>query len=342
MKFIDEATITIQSGDGGAGCVSFRRERFIPKGGPNGGDGGRGGDVILKVAPEKRTLYHLRSQTHFKAKNGKSGLGSNKTGKSGDDLVIELPPGALVSDPETGDLIIDMVAPGATFVIAQGGLGGQGNARFKTSTHRAPRFAQPGEPGQNRTIKIDLKLLADVGIIGLPNAGKSTLISVMSSAKPKIGNYPFTTLVPNLGVVQAPWGEPFVAADIPGLIEGAHKGAGLGARFLRHIERTRMLIHLIDASEIDPDNPLQPYESIMGELEKYAQKLAAKPQVIALNKLDMDGAESLAGAFMDAMKDALVVQISAATGAGLDTLKREVVKVLDMIAEKNDNEAFQE
>ncbi len=342
MKFIDEATITVQSGDGGAGCVSFRRERFIPKGGPNGGDGGHGGDVILKVAPEKRTLYHLRSRTHFKAKRGTNGLGSNKTGKSGDDLIIELPPGALVTDAETGDLIKDLVEPGTTFVIAKGGRGGLGNSRFKSSTRRTPRFAQPGEPGQTRTIKIDLKLLADVGIIGLPNAGKSTLISVLSSAKPKIGNYPFTTLVPNLGVVKTPWGEPFVAADIPGLIEGAHKGAGLGARFLRHIERTRILIHLIDASQIDPDNPLKAYESIMDELEKYAEKLAAKPQIIALNKLDMEQSGPLARVFMDAMKASTIVQISAATGTGLDKLKSEVVKALDLMAKTRDDEHHQE
>ncbi len=333
MKFIDEATIIVQSGDGGAGCVSFRRERFIPKGGPDGGDGGHGGDVIFKACAGKRTLFDLRTRKHFRAKNGTAGQGSRKTGRSGSDLVIELPPGALLSDPETGRLIKDLVDPDETFVIAKGGIGGLGNARFKSSKNRTPRYAQPGEPGQTLTVKIDLKLIADVGIIGMPNAGKSTLISVMSSAKPKIGNYPFTTLTPNLGVVQTSWGEPFVAADIPGLIEGAHEGAGLGSRFLRHIERTRILVHLVDASEIDPDDPLKAYKTIKKELERYSGKLAQKPQILALNKMDLPGMESLAKQFEDAIRPLNVLRISAAAAKGLDTLKSEVVKSLERLKE---------
>ena len=238
MKFVDEAIITVQSGNGGSGCVSFRRERFIPRGGPDGGDGGAGGDVILLASPRKRTLHHFQYKKNFKAPNGAHGQGKQKTGKTGEDLTIEVPPGTLVTCIDSGEILKDLTKPDKTFILAKGGRGGQGNIHFKTSTRRAPRFAQPGEPGQTLTVKLELKLLADVGIIGLPNAGKSTLISTISSARPKIGNYPFTTLTPNLGVVQNPKGEPFIIADIPGLIEGAHQGAGLGTRFLRHIEST--------------------------------------------------------------------------------------------------------
>ncbi len=244
MKFFDEAFITVQSGNGGRGCVSFRREKFIPRGGPDGGDGGKGGDVILKSTSHRRTLYQFRYRREFKAKNGGHGQGRQKTGKNSDDLIIEIPPGTLVKDAETNDIIKDFTQPGESFIIAKGGRGGRGNTRFKTSTHRTPRFAQPGESGQFLKLKLELKLIADVGLIGLPNAGKSTLISVISSATPKIADYPFTTLTPNLGVVQTGWGKPFVVADIPGLIKGAHKGVGLGMRFLRHIERT----HITDSS----------------------------------------------------------------------------------------------
>ena len=231
MKFIDEAIITIQSGNGGAGCVSFRRERFIPKGGPDGGDGGKGGDVILRTTAHKRTLYHLQYKKHFKAANGSAGGGKNKTGSNGQNLSIEIPPGTVVVNNETGETIKDFVQADESYTVAMGGRGGQGNARFKSSTNRAPRFAQPGEAGVTLVLKLELKLLADVGLVGLPNAGKSTLIRAVSAAKPKIGSYPFTTLTPNLGVVHTKWSEPFVVADIPGLIEGAHQGAGLGIRF---------------------------------------------------------------------------------------------------------------
>jgi GTP-binding protein len=329
VKFIDEAMITVQSGDGGKGCLSFRREKFIPRGGPDGGDGGKGGDIILSTTSRKRTLYQFRYQRHFKAKNGAHGQGKQKTGKKGRSLTIELPPGTLVIDADTGHLIKDLVDTGETIVILKGGRGGQGNTRFKTSTHRTPRFAQPGEPGETRTLKLELKLLADVGIIGLPNAGKSTLIAAISSARPKIANYPFTTLTPSLGVVQTDWAEPFVVADIPGLIKGAHQGTGLGIKFLRHIERTRILVHLIDVSSIDPDDPLQEYQTINQELVMYDEKLMQKPQIVVLNKLDLPGVRKAAEIFQSAVKDKKVAFISALTGQGLEQLKSQIVQLLD-------------
>lgn len=329
MKFIDEAIITVQSGDGGKGCLSFRREKFIPRGGPDGGDGGKGGDIILSTTSRKRTLYQFRFQRHFKAKNGAHGQGKKKTGKNGLNLTIELPPGTLVIDADTGHLIKDLVDTGETFVILNGGRGGQGNTRFKTSTHRTPRFAQPGEPGETRTLKLELKLLADVGIIGLPNAGKSTLIAAISAARPKIANYPFTTLTPSLGVVQTDWAEPFVVADIPGLIKGAHQGTGLGIKFLRHIERTRILVHLIDVSSIDPDDPLREYHTINQELVMYDEKLVQKPQIVVLNKLDLPGVRKAAEIFQSALKDKKVFLISALTGQGLEQLKSQIVQLLD-------------
>ena len=331
MKLIDEATITVQSGKGGSGCVSFRREKFVPKGGPDGGDGGRGGDVILRVSPRKRTLQQFRYKRHFQAQNGAPGLGSNKTGKAGEPIVIEIPPGTLVRDAETGELIKDFVNPGDVLVIAVGGRGGQGNTRFKSSTHRTPRFAQPGEPGNTLTLHLDLKLLADVGIIGLPNAGKSTLIRAMTSARPKIGDYPFTTLIPNLGVVETGWAEPFVVADIPGLIEGAHEGAGLGIRFLKHVERTRILVHLIDVLGVSRETPLAGYEAVNRELSSYSQALAAKPQIVALNKLDQPGAEAAADRFRSALGDGDVLKISAAKRSGIDGLISRIVHILDNI-----------
>lgn len=333
MKFIDEATIIVQSGDGGRGCVSFRRERFIPRGGPDGGDGGDGGDVILKTTSHKRTLYHLQNKKHYKAANGAHGQGSQKTGRSGADLILELPPGTIVSDADTGEILHDLVEPEQQVVIARGGRGGQGNTRFKSSTNRSPRFAQPGEPGRTLTIKLELKLLADVGLIGLPNAGKSTLISALSAAQPKIANYPFTTLTPNLGVVKGDGEEPFVVADIPGLIEGAHAGAGLGIRFLRHVERTRLLVHLIDASALDSENPLAPYDTVNQELLMYSATLAEKPQLVVLNKLDIDGAEALADAFSAKLHKCKAIRISAATHQGLKQLISDMVQKLEHLDE---------
>jgi len=333
VKFIDEATIIIQSGDGGRGCVSFRRERFIPRGGPDGGDGGHGGNVVFKTTSHKRTLYHLQFKKHYKAANGAHGQGSQKTGRGGVDLVLELPPGTIVTDAESGDILFDLVAPESQVIVARGGRGGQGNTRFKSSTHRAPRFAQPGEPGQTLTLKLELKLLADVGIIGLPNAGKSTLVSTLSAAQPKIANYPFTTLTPNLGVVKGHGDEPFVVADIPGLIEGAHEGAGLGIRFLRHVERTRMLVHLIDASMLDPEIPLAPYHTVNEELSKYSEALAKKPQLVVLNKLDVEGAEALADAFCRSLDGRDVLRMSAATHQGVQQLISAMVNQLECVDE---------
>lgn len=333
MKFIDEASIVVQSGDGGRGCVSFRREKFIPKGGPDGGDGGNGADVVFQAVNRRRTLYHFRNRKLFKAKNGAPGLGRRKTGKSGETLVVEVPPGTLAYDEETGVLIKDFARIGESLVMAKGGRGGQGNARFKSSTHRAPRFAQPGEEGQTRQLKLELKLLADVGIIGLPNAGKSTLISVISSARPKIANYPFTTLTPTIGVVKGDWGEAFAVADIPGLIEGAHSGTGLGIQFLKHVERTSLLVHLVDASEIDANHPLQNYETINRELALYSQNLARKPQIVVLNKLDLPGTENVLRQFKKALSDKLVLGISAVTRKGTATLVQTLTTELDRMHE---------
>ncbi len=330
MKFIDEVFITVQSGDGGRGCVSFRREKFIPRGGPDGGDGGKGGDVTLQSTSRRRTLYPFRFRRQFKAKNGVHGQGKQKTGKNGEGLTIEIPPGTLVSDAESDELLIDFTQPGESFVIAEGGRGGQGNSRFKSSIKRAPRYAQPGESGRFLKLKLELKLLADVGIIGLPNAGKSTLISVISSATPKIADYPFTTLDPILGVVQPDQEESFVVADIPGLIEGAHRGAGLGIRFLRHIERTRILVHLVDASNIDPQNPLADYETINGELVQYNPLLMEKPQILVLNKMDIPGTGQIAEIIQAAVKDRPVMVISAATRQGIEALKLKLVELLDI------------
>jgi len=334
VKFIDETIITVRSGDGGKGCVSFRREKHVPRGGPDGGDGGKGGDVVLKATNRKRTLYDFRFKREFKASSGSHGQGKQRTGKNGEDLIIHIPPGTLIIDAETGETLNDLVAPEQTFVVVHGGEGGRGNARFKTATNRAPRYAQPGRPGQMRSVKLELKLIADVGLVGLPNAGKSTLISAISSARPKIADYPFTTLTPNLGVVQTGSGEPFIVADIPGLIEGAHKGAGLGTRFLRHIERTRMLVHLIDASAIDDTRPMDAFETIDTELSRYGRNLAAKPRIIALNKVDLPGAAEAANAMLAALDPKNGLKISALTGKGLAQLKTRIVQMLD---EPNEN-----
>jgi GTP-binding protein len=327
VKFIDEAVITVQSGKGGKGCVSFRREKYIPRGGPDGGDGGKGGDVVFRTISQKRTLYDFRFKKLFKAENGAGGESNQKTGKKGKDLVIEIPPGTLISDAGTGVILKDMVDPDVVFVAAAGGRGGQGNKKFATSTHRTPRFAQPGGDSDTLILKLELKLIADVGIIGLPNAGKSTLISAISSATPKIADYPFTTLTPVLGVVKYGKGEPFVVADIPGLIEGAHKGAGLGMQFLKHIERTSMLIHLIDASAINPDSPLSGYNIVKRELDLYGKNLAEKPSLVVLNKLDITGAKETADIFIEQAGNIKVLTISAATGLGINKLKQKMASL---------------
>ncbi len=324
MKFVDEAIITVKSGDGGRGCTSFRRERYIEKGGPDGGDGGDGGNVILKTDPGKRTLYDYRRQKLLKAKNGQPGQGKQKHGKNGTHCTLLLPPGTIVSNAETNEVLIDLTLDDDEFIIARGGMGGRGNKRFASATKRAPRHSQPGTPGVELKLKLELKLLADVGLVGLPNAGKSTLISSISKARPKIADYPFTTLTPILGMVEAPYGEPFAVADIPGLIEGAHEGIGLGINFLKHIERTGILVHLIDVSQIDIENPLAAFNLINNELSKYSRILAEKTQIIALNKIDLTDTQAKVDAFKLALKDFKVLTLSAATGEGT----KELVKLL--------------
>jgi GTP-binding protein len=338
VKFVDEALITVLSGSGGRGCISFRREKFIPRGGPDGGDGGKGGDVALRAAAGKRTLYDFRHQKHFKAQNGQPGQGRQKTGRDGKDLVIDLPPGTLIRDAETDRVLADLVEAGQMVVVAEGGRGGQGNTRFKSATHRTPRLAQPGEPGQRVVLKLELKLIADVGIIGLPNAGKSTLIRAISSANPKIGDYPFTTLTPNLGVVRDRNNHPFVVADIPGLIAGAHKGIGVGIRFLRHIERSGLLVHLIDTAQIDPNAPLEVHRVVNTELSLFGHGLIDKPQIVVLNKMDLPGTAETARLFESAFKGAPVLRISAATGVGIDRL---VAYLSRQICNRDSSDAIQ-
>jgi GTP-binding protein len=333
VKFIDEAIITVESGDGGRGCVSFRREKHVPRGGPDGGDGGKGGDVILKSTSRRRTLFPFQLKRQFKAKNGAHGQGKQKTGRNGKNLIIEIPPGTLVKDADTNEVLKDFTAVGESFIVVRGGRGGLGNARFKTSTNRTPRYAQPGEEGQSQRLKLELKLLADVGIIGLPNAGKSTLISKLSSATPKIGDYPFTTLTPTLGVVETGWGDPFVVADIPGLIEGAHEGAGLGTQFLRHIERTRVLIHLIDAGTIDREHPLDQFKAVNRELKSFNPQLTQKPQIVTLNKMDLPAAQEAADLFAAALDTEPVILISAIKKTGI---KRLVSRILELLDEPGD------
>jgi len=335
VKFIDEATIYVKSGDGGRGCVSFRREKFIPRGGPDGGDGGKGGDVSFKTSSQKRTLYQFQHKKHYHARNGSGGLGKKKTGKNGPDIEIIIPAGTLVKKADTGELIKDFTTPNETYCIAKGGIGGRGNARFKSSTHRTPRFAQPGEPGESLTLKLELKLLADVGIIGFPNAGKTTLIRALTSARPKVGNYPFTTLTPNLGVAMTSYSEPFVMADVPGLIAGAHEGTGLGIQFLKHIERTRFLIHLIDASAIDINKPLEGYQAINNELNTFSKKLLEKPQIIVLNKLDLANTREPSEIFQTALNEKHIECISAETGKGIDQLMGRIETQLAKINDES-------
>ena len=321
MKFVDQVLIEARSGDGGRGCVSFRREKFVEMGGPDGGDGGRGGDIYFIVDPSLTTLLDFRYQRHHRAKNGMPGLGKDMHGKSGDDLYLNVPQGTLIYDDETGEQLLDLMETGAQVLFLKGGIGGRGNARFKTSTNRAPRHAQPGMPGEVRQLRLELKLLADVGLIGLPNAGKSTLISVISAAKPKISDYPFTTLVPNLGVVDL-GDRTMVVADIPGLIEGASEGHGLGTRFLRHVERTDLFLHLIDLSTLQTGDPVENFGLINTELERYDPKLASKPQLVVFTKIDIpevkEQAEVLKAEFIGQGHE--VFLISAVTREGVKEL----------------------
>ncbi len=324
----DEATIYVKSGDGGNGLVSFRREKFVPLGGPSGGNGGKGGNVILRADPHLNTLLPFKTKVHFKAERGGHGGSSNKQGKTGADTVIPVPPGTAVYHRDTGELLADLVEPGEEAVIARGGRGGRGNAVFKSATNQAPRVAENGEPGEELWLRLELKLIADAGIVGVPNAGKSTLLAAASRARPKIADYPFTTLVPNLGAVVVD-NRDFVLADIPGLIEGAHAGAGLGDRFLRHIERTRMLIHLLNG--LSPD-PVGDYEAINAELQLFNPLLAGKPQVVVLNKMDLPEVR----ATWPQVRDQLIARgvgeplaISAITGEEVPALLRRVATALE-------------
>jgi GTP-binding protein len=339
MKFIDEVRIKVEAGDGGRGCVSFRREKYVPKGGPDGGDGGDGADVVVVADAQLTTLLDLRYQKLYRAGRGGHGRGKEQHGRRGEDRLILVPVGTVIRDAEDGLVLADLKAPGERVVVAKGGRGGKGNAHFVSSTNRSPRQAQPGLPGEERELDVELRLLADVGIIGLPNAGKSTLIAAISAARPKIAAYPFTTLVPNLGVVSYGEGRSYVVADIPGLIEGAYRGEGLGHKFLKHVSRTSLLIHLIDASKIAEQDPLAAWRAINRELELFDPALAAKPQIVVANKIDLPEGRAKIGLLEQLLASRFLpfCAISAATGEGVRALKRLVgVKLEEAKAEKGE------
>jgi GTP-binding protein len=329
MKFVDEATIDVAAGAGGAGCASFRREKFIPFGGPNGGDGGRGGSIYAVGDLNLNTLIDYRYARRHEAKNGEAGRGSDQFGAAAEDIVLRMPVGTILTDVETGEVVAELMKPGERVLICKGGDGGFGNLHFKTSTNRAPRQKTPGWPGEARKLKLELRVLADVGLLGMPNAGKSTLIAAISNAKPKIADYPFTTLHPNLGVVRVAPEKSFVVADVPGLIEGASEGAGLGLQFLRHLQRTRLLLHMVDVAPFDPAvDPVQQARAIVAELKKYDPKLAAKPRWLVLNKIDMLPAgerEARAKEIVRRLRwKGPVFQISALARQGLEPLVHAV------------------
>lgn len=331
MQFIDQAQVEVEGGSGGDGMVAFRREKYVPAGGPSGGNGGNGGSVIFKANAQLQTLLDFRYSRRFKAPDGQRGGPKNMTGASGEDLIVEVPCGTAVYDLETDELLGDLIRSEETLCVASGGKGGLGNRYFLSNRNRAPEHALPGLPGEVRSLRLELKLLAEVGIIGLPNAGKSTLISALSAARPKIADYPFTTLVPNLGVVRKPSGDGTVFADIPGLIEGAHAGQGLGYDFLRHIERTRLLLHLVDATAADP---IADYHTIQAELTAYDRGLADRPQILALNKLDACGPDQSVAAIAAELSELTqqpVFQISAVARSGLDELLNAVWQALDQL-----------
>ncbi len=338
MRFIDEVTLTVKAGDGGNGAVAFRRERFRPKGGPAGGDGGKGGDVVLRVDTNLSTLLDLRYRQKVQAKNGAPGQGKDRHGRGGESAVIRVPQGTVVFDHETGEQVGDLVDTAQSMIIARGGAGGRGNMRFVTSTNRAPRRAEPGVPGEAIVIRLELKLLADVGLVGLPNVGKSTLVSRLSRAKPEIADYPFTTLVPNLGVVEIGPGASFVMADIPGLVRGASEGAGLGARFLRHIQRTAVLLHMVAPDPAGENDLLDDYDALLKELEAFDPQLAGRPSMVGINKIDLPTARQAEPALRRALHQRGIdlVVFSAATGEGLDGLKRRLV---DLMNEMKQSEA---
>jgi len=340
--FVDEAKIFVKAGDGGNGCVAFRREKYVPRGGPSGGDGGHGGSIYLEANSNDNTLLRYRYNREFKADRGRHGEGSSCTGHSGADLILQVPMGTLVFDDQSGATIVDLASPGQRVLIAHGGRGGRGNQHFAKPWHQAPREHEDGFPGEGRHLRLELKLLADVGLVGYPNAGKSTLISVISAAHPKIANYPFTTLEPNLGVVNADGGtgghgtelgRTFVVADLPGLIEGAHEGAGLGIRFLRHVERTRLLVHLIDTSDSNADDPVHSFAVINGELEAFSASLIEKPMIVVATKLDATTDRARLEALRDSCQQRNLEfhSISAAAGDGVKDLVRSIADALDKI-----------
>ncbi|MBI1894389.1 MAG: GTPase ObgE [Candidatus Rokubacteria bacterium] len=328
--FVDEVEIEVRAGDGGRGCVSFRREKYVPRGGPDGGDGGHGGDVIFEADPGLHTLLDYRYQRHYRAGRGVHGQGSNQTGASASHLILRVPVGTVVFDADTGGCLGDLAAQGEQLVVARRGRGGRGNARFASPTHQVPRQAEPGRPGERRRLRLELKLLADVGIVGFPNAGKSTLISKLSAARPKVADYPFTTLTPHLGLVRMEDGRDFVLADIPGLIPGAAQGKGLGSRFLRHVERCRLLVHLVDLDPATGRDPIADFKALQAELQAYSPALAARPQVVAANKRDLPGSpirlEPLE-AFCQRARLPFCA-ISALTGEGLASLLHTVAASL--------------
>lgn len=331
MHFVDEVKIHVKAGDGGRGCLSFRREKFIPKGGPDGGDGGEGGDVYFEVDSNLSTLMDFRYKVHYKAGRGGHGMGKNRHGKNGETLIIRVPPGTLVYDAETDELLADLTEPGEQRLLLRGGRGGRGNARFATSTNRAPRHTQPGTPGEERSLRLELKLLADVGLVGLPNAGKSTLISAVSAARPKIADYPFTTLVPNLGVVRYGGFKSFVMADIPGLIEGAAEGQGLGTRFLRHVERTDLILHLLDLLVPEGQSAEEHFALINRELARYSAELAEKTQLVVLTKIDVTEVRNLLPRYLAYFQERglRVFAVSAVTGEGIGQLVEAVGSELE-------------
>ena len=333
--FIDEVRIRVKAGDGGNGCLAFRREKYVPRGGPSGGDGGRGGDVILVASEHQNTLLHLRFNPEHTAERGRHGEGSNRTGREGASIDVPLPVGTIVYDADSGEVLHDFTKSGERFLVARGGRGGRGNQHFATPTHQAPTEHEPGRPGEERHLRLELKLLADVGLVGFPNAGKSTLISRISAARPKIADYPFTTLEPNLGVVSAD-DSTFVVADIPGLIEGAHLGHGLGIQFLRHIERTRLLVHLVDVSEASGRDPADDFRIVLEELASFSQALAAKPMFVAVSKIDAaQDPERVASLRAAAVAKGLpFYEISSVTGQGVEGLKYAMAQFLAKPAEE--------
>jgi GTP-binding protein len=331
--FVDQARIYVKGGDGGNGVVAYRREKFVPLGGPAGGDGGHGGDVVLVVDEGLRTLIDFRYQRHFKADRGENGRNKNRHGESAKDLVIKVPPGTVVYDDDTGEFLGDLVHHGQRLRVARGGRGGRGNTRFATPGNPAPDLAEKGEPGEERWLRLELKVLADVGLVGYPSVGKSTLLSVVSAARPKIGDYHFTTLTPELGLVRVDDGRSFVMADLPGLIEGAHEGRGLGHEFLRHIERTRVLVHVIDMAAVEGRDPIADFQVINEQLRAYDPGLAKRPQLVAANKMDLPEAADNLRAFQAAYPDQPVYPISGATREGIDALLRAIADVLDKEAE---------